>query len=633
VLQPPEQAPTSVPDEGADGKLRRTMSLQQVLFLGVGGQIGSGWLFAMLYAAGAAGPAAIISWLIGGALIMLIALAWMEVGSALPRSGAIVRYPYLTHGGLTGWIMGFSYWIANISLPAIEALAVITYLGDAFSGLGMLEVKDGVSVLTWPTGIFTAIGLMVLFYFINAFGVRLLSEANRWVTWWKIIVPSATFVLLLFVFNSSNYTAHGFFPGGGGSVFETVAVSGIAFALMGFRGVIDFSGEVVNPRRTIPLGTVGCVLIPLAVYLALQIAFIGAVNWGDAGISVGDWSALGGSNWADGPLLHALRASSLAALGAFATVLLIDAIVSPGAAGYIYLGTAARVGFGLSVHGYLPKAFQKTNKHGIPWVSTVVTFVVGCVFFLPAPSWYRLVGFISAAMVLSALMAAVCLPVMRRHAPSLPRPFVLRQPKLWAPLGFLAAAAIMYWAGYVTLVNLTVVTFAGLAVYGAHYAPHRGWIPRRTGLAMSAVYLAAWFYVTDKGGWFLATGTESAHGSWSFTVYCAASTAVVVAYVAVVWWLADAEGRQHTRAGFWLVFLLLATLPVSYVGEFGPVKDLAFPVGTLMELAVALVAYYWGVASGFGTEELHKQVALEVNREAAEAAAVSRPAAEAVAAD
>lgn len=600
--------------EGADGRLRRTMSLQQVLFLGVGGQIGSGWLFAMLYAAGASGPAAILSWLIGGALIMLIALAWMEVGAALPRSGAIVRYPYLTHGGLTGWIMGFSYWIANVSLPAIEAIAVITYLGDAFPGLEMLEVKSGVSVLTWPSGILTAVGLMIAFHLINSFGVRLLSEANRWVTWWKILVPSVTFVLLLFVFNSGNYTAHGFFPAGGGSVFETVAVSGIAFALMGFRGVIDFSGEVTDPRRTIPLGTVGCVLIPLAVYLALQIAFIGAVNWGDAGVATGDWHALAGSSWSDGPLLHALRASSMAALGAFATVLLIDAVVSPGAAGYIYLGNAARVGFGLSVHGYLPKSFQKTNRWGIPWVSTTVAFAVGCVFFLPAPSWYRLVGFISAALVLSALMAAVCLPVLRRHAPSLPRPFTLRRAGLWSPLGFLAAAAIMYWAGYVTLVNLTAVTFAGLAVYGAHYAPHRGWITRRTGVAVSAVYLAAWLYITDMGGWFLATGTEPAHGSWPFAVYCAASTAAVVAYVAVIWWLANPEGRQHTKAGSWLVFLLLATLPISYAGEFGPVKHLAFPVGTLLELAVALVAYYWGVASGFATEELEHSVALEKAR-------------------
>ncbi|MFJ2116191.1 MULTISPECIES: APC family permease [unclassified Streptomyces] len=605
----------AVLDEGADGRLRRTMTLQQVLFLGVGAQIGSGWLFAMLYAAGAAGPAAIISWLIGGALILLVALAWMEVGAALPRSGAIVRYPYLTHGGLTGWIMGLSYWLANVSLPAIEALAVITYLSSVFPGLELMEVKDGVSVLTWPLGVFAGIGLMVLFYAINIFGVRLLSETNRWVTWWKIAVPSMTFVLLLFVFNSSNYTAHGFFPQGGGSVFEAVAVSGIAFALIGFRSVLDFSGEVVNPRRTIPLGTVGCVLIPLAVYLALQVAFIGAVNWHDAGVSVGDWSALGGSSWADGPLLHALRASSLAALGAFATVLLIDAVISPAGAGYIFLGSASRVGFGLSMHGYFPRAFQKTNKHGIPWVSTAVAFAAGCLFFAPAPSWYRLAGFISAAMVLSALMAAVCLPVLRRHAPTLPRPFKLRAPGFWAPAGFLGAAAMIYWAGFVTLINLTVILFAGLAVYGAHYLPHRGWLDRGSGAVVSAVYLVAWIYVSDKGGWFLATGDSAAAGSWPFAVYFAASTALVVGYCALLWAMSDSRGRLHTSRGYWLVFLLLATLPLSYVGEFGPLERFAFPVGTLLELAVALIAYYWGVASGFATEELEEAVALEREKE------------------
>jgi amino acid transporter len=590
------------------------MSLQQVLFLAVGGQIGSGWLFATLYAAGAAGPAAILSWIVGGVLIMLVALAWMEVGSALPRSGAIVRYPYLTHGGLTGWIMGFSYWLANVSLPAIEALAVITYLGSAFPSLDLLEIQGGVSVLAWPGGILAGIALMVFFYLINSFGVRVLSEANRWVTWWKIIVPSTTFVLLLFVFHSDNYTMQGFAPAGGGSIFETVAVSGIAFALMGFRGVLDFSGEVVNPRRTIPLGTLGCVLIPLAIYLALQIAFIGAVNWHDAGITPGDWAALNGSSWADGPLLHALKASSMAALGAFATVLLIDAIVSPGGAGYIYLGTAARVGLGLSVHGFFPRAFQRTNRHGIPWVSTAVSFVVGCLFLLPVPSWYRLVGFIGSALLLSALMASVCLPVMRRHVPELPRPFVLRCPKLWAPVGFVAASAIMYWAGFSTLLSLSVVIFAGLAVYGAHYAPHRGWIDRGRGVAVSLVYLVAWIYVSHEGGWFLATGDTAARGSWPTGPYFAVSSALVVAYCCTLWFLADAEGRKHTASGFWLVFLLLATVPLSYAGEFGPLDRWPFPVGTLLHAAAGLIAYYWGVRSGFATSELKDAVAIEINR-------------------
>ncbi len=145
-----------------------------------------------------------------------------------------MRYPYLSNGGLAGWIMGLSYWLANISLPAIEAVASITYLGGVFPELGLMETRDGVSMLSWPRGILLGIALMLLFLAINLFGVKLLSECNRWVTWWKIIIPVATFLLLFFVFDGSNFSAYGFFgnaePGGAGSMLEAVAVSGIAFA-------------------------------------------------------------------------------------------------------------------------------------------------------------------------------------------------------------------------------------------------------------------------------------------------------------------------------------------------------------------------------------------------------------------
>lgn len=248
-------------------------------------------------------------------------------------------------------------------------------------------------------------------------------------------------------------------------------------------------------------------------------------------------------------------------------------------------------------------------------MSTLVSFAVGCLFFAPSPSWSRLAGFISTSMVLSALMAGVCLPVMRRCAPSLPRPFMLRAAGFWAPAGFCAAAALIYWAGFLTLINITVLIFAGLAVYGAHYGPYRGWFGRRAGTVVSAVYLVAWIYVSNQGGWFLATGDKPASGSWPFPVYFTASALLVVAYCAVLWWLSNTEGRLHTSRSFWLVFMLLATLPISYLGEFGPGSLLAFPFGTLLEMAMALGVYYWAVASGFATEELEQAVAVEVRRE------------------
>jgi amino acid transporter len=541
---------------------------------------------------------------------MLIALAWMEVGTSIPVSGAIVRYPYLSNGGLAGWIMGLSYWLANVALPPIEAVAALTYLGAVFPDLGLLTVQDGVSMLSWPRGIGLGIALMLVFLAINIFGVKLLSEANRWVTWWKIIVPTLTFLLLFFVFDGSNFTSFGFFGdsdgGGAGSMLEAVAVSGIAFALMGFRGVIDFGGEVTRPSRNIPLGTVGCVVIPLVIYIGLQVAFLGAINWADAGVAPGDWVALASSPWADGPLAAALHASGIALLGAFVSVLLLDAILSPGAAGYIYLGSGARVGYSLAVHKFFPQFLTKINRHGVPAASAVVSTAVGCLFFLPAPSWYRLVGFISSALVLSTLAASVALVVFRRTAPALPRPYRLSAARLFAPAGFAAATLIIYWAGFVTLFNLDTILLGGMAMYAAIFSCQRGWTRRGPAAALAGVFLLAWAYVTGTTGYLLAPSDvdspDDAALGWNMVLM----VVLCVAILAALHLMSPPEGRQHLRGGHWLVFLLLALLIVSAIGEYGPMQSpvLGFPLDTLAALAIGVISYYWAVATGFRTPEI-----------------------------
>src|ERR1044071_976199 len=94
----PQTPPAPAVFESADRHLRRTMGFNQLLFMSLGAIIGSGWLLASLAAAGTAGPAAVVSWAIGGVFILLVALAWAELAGMLPRTGAIVRYPHLTHG-------------------------------------------------------------------------------------------------------------------------------------------------------------------------------------------------------------------------------------------------------------------------------------------------------------------------------------------------------------------------------------------------------------------------------------------------------------------------------------------------------------------------------------------------------
>lgn len=115
--------------EASDRRLRRDLSRSQLLLLSLGAIIGSGWLFSAITADELAGPASIISWIVGGILVLLIAIAYAEVATMLPRSGAVVRYPHLTHGGYTGFILGWAYIIASASVPAIEAIATVQYIG------------------------------------------------------------------------------------------------------------------------------------------------------------------------------------------------------------------------------------------------------------------------------------------------------------------------------------------------------------------------------------------------------------------------------------------------------------------------------------------------------------------------
>ena len=584
----------------ADAGFRPDMSLQEAMFLGIGGQIGSGWLFATLAAAAIAGPAVAFSWVIGGILILLIALTWMELSAALPRSGAIVRYPHVTHGGLTGWIMGWSFWLATVSLPAIEAEAVVTYFGGEFDSLHLLKVVDGVTVLAWPGGILVGIGLMVLFFLLNNFGIGLLSKTNTWITWWKIIIPTVTFVLLLVVFDGSNYTSHGFAPYGVSEVFQAVALGGIAFAMMGFRQALDFGGEIRNPQRNIPLATIGIIVIPVAIYLALQIGFTGAINWADMGVKPGDWAGMAGGSWGDGPLLHALEASPYALLGAFGSLLLVDAMVSPAGAGWIYLGASIRVSFGLSVNGYVPSGLRRTNRWGIPWVSAVTTVLIGCVFFFPAPSWYRLVGFISSALVMSTIMGGIMVPVMRRCYPTLKRPFFLRGAAVWGPISYLSGLVIMYWAGFETMINFFTAVLLGMCVYGAYYGPKKGWIDQRVGIVGSVVYFVLMIFLADRGGWVLAPPSGPSGDHWSFGPYMIALWVVCLGYALFVWRFSTRPGRSDVGRGIWLIVLMLALLTLSYFGEYAPLEDgLAFPWGTLISLGIGLATYYWGVRSGF----------------------------------
>lgn len=606
--------------ESADRNLRKTMSLTDLLFMCLITIIGSAWLFAPLAGAAAAGPAVIISWVIGAAMILLVSFSWMEPAGMLPRSGAVVRYPALTHGAYTGWLLGWAMWLSTVTIPAYEAVAVVTYVGGQFPDSGIFVEKSGVSVLAWPNGILLAVGLMLTFFLLNLFGIRLLAAVNRWLTWWKLIIPFLAAIFMFTLVKGSNFTsldfgsAEGFAPYGTAAIFQAIPTAGILAAFLGFRQAMEFAGEAKNPQRDVPLATVLSVVIAFGIYVLLQIGFIGAVDWDDAGLRAGDWAGLLGSSWASGPLVHALMAAGVAWLGVFALMVIVDAGVSPAATGWAYMGTGARTSFGMSIHGTLPKAFQRSNRWGIPWLSLLVIAAVGCIFLVPLPSWYLLVGYTSSATALTFLMGAVNTVHLRRHAPGLYRPF--RLPAMWlmAPLGFLASWMFIYWSGYDVLVQVFATVFLGLPLFVWYYARKSGWFETSTKLwlsqIMGLVFLGTWVFVLYRGGWVMRV-EPPARGAWGFMVYYAAQLVAVLLFCVALWLLANKTGRKHVARGMWLVISMFALLPISYLGAAGPenVHAIAFPWDTLIALGIGLACYGLAVASGFNTDELRDVVA------------------------
>lgn len=591
--------------EVADRKLRRELGLQRLFFISLGSIIGSGWLFASLNAASITGPAAILSWIVGAILVTFIALNYAETACMIPRSGSVVRYPHLTHGGYLGFVMGWAFLLATVTVTAVEAQAAMQYIAG-YPGVGLNLTTttttggEEVTILTGP-GLIGAVIFMIFFFVVNIFGVKFFGEFNRWISWWKLFIPVITGILLFFAFRGSNFTAYGgLAPEGIGPVFNAVAASGIVFAFFGFRQGLDFGGEARNPQRDIPLATIGSVVVAAAIYILLQVGLIGALEWSDAGVNAGDWGALAASDWADAPLYDALNAAGIALLAYFAFVLLADAIISPSGTGWIYMGASGRVFYGMAMHRDLPRPLTWiSERFRVPWVALIAALVIGALFLIPYSGWALLVKFITAATVFTFVMGALQLQVMRRTAPDLPRPFWLRGAAILSPLGFLSGTMIFYWEGFSGLRGVVATVLFGLSLYVLFQGPARGRISRSAGLLIGIPYAVIWI-ITQYFG---PLGADAL----PFLLYWAFSAVEVVAFSALVWWFANGEGKREVNAAWWVQFLVLALYLLSYYGEYNATREnplFPFPWGNLIAVVIGLLAYYWGVASGYQTEEM-----------------------------
>ncbi len=609
--------------DASDKQLRKALSFQDLFMISFGGVVGSGWLFAVSFSAAIAGPAATISWIICGIFMLAIALCFCETASALHKTGQLVRGPLYSHGGFTGYIVGTGYILGSITVPAIEAEAVITYFASARSLPWVLS-----NGLLTSTGTFVAVLLMIGFFFLNYVGVRFLGLFNSVVTWWKLIIPTLTVIFLLAIFRSSNFTVSGFIPFGWPGVFICIPSAGIGFAYLGFRGAAQFSGEARNPQRDAPRAIILSIFSAVVLYVLLQVVFIGAVHWADAGVVTGNWAGLLTGPLSVAPFYYEFKEAGVALLVGFASFLLADSVISPSGTGWVFLGEATRAVYGVGADGFFPRGLLSIQRRTrIPWVALIATTVVGAVFIAPFPAWHLFADFVTDAFTISLLSGPLTLLVLRRYAPRIRRPF-----QLWAAwwigaVAFVGGSLVIYWSEFGGLFYVLTCMFLVLPLFYMFYVPRNFGIPVGRSVAIGVIQLALTIAVTVFGYLYLyiydvvsltpsLPGVADSTLTRNFLIYYFAILAIVWIPTLLVQRMANTDGKKMIRSGYWILTLLFAEMLISWfsvLGTFGcsplpcgplTTSYILFPYDTVIMTIIAFVIYIWAIQSGYRTKDL-----------------------------
>ncbi|HEY1991841.1 MAG TPA: amino acid permease, partial [Gammaproteobacteria bacterium] len=108
-------------------KVRREAGVIGLLYASLGSIIGSGWLFGALNASLQAGPFSMFSWTIGALAVLFLAFVFAELSTMFPNSGALVHMVHVSHGDMLGKMWSWILFLAFVSVPPVEVMAVLTY--------------------------------------------------------------------------------------------------------------------------------------------------------------------------------------------------------------------------------------------------------------------------------------------------------------------------------------------------------------------------------------------------------------------------------------------------------------------------------------------------------------------------
>jgi amino acid transporter/nucleotide-binding universal stress UspA family protein len=333
--------------------LSRDLGLFTITMVGVGAMIGAGIFVLTGIAAGTAGPALMLAFAANGLVTFLTALAYAELGSAIPEAGG--GYLWVKEGlpGPNAFLAGWMSWFAHAVAGSLYALGFSSYLGFMMNELGVHSIAGlPIEAALFQKGV--AVLIAIMFVLINFKGVSETGLAGNIVTIAKVLIiglfiGSGFYAMYHNPSSVEKFTP--FAPEGFAGILSAMGLTYIAFE--GYEIIVQAGEEVKNPKKNIPRAVFWSLAIVIPIYILVAIASVGAI---DTGSAMPSWQWLGEHK----ELGLAEAARQFMPLGT--TLLLIGGILSTMSALNATTFSSTRVSFAMGRDRNLPDFFSKINS-------------------------------------------------------------------------------------------------------------------------------------------------------------------------------------------------------------------------------------------------------------------------------
>ena len=450
----------------ADGHtLKRALGPWSLIALGIGAIIGAG-LFSLtgIAAADNAGPAVVISFMIAALGCAFAGMCYAELSSMIPVSGSAYTYAYATLGELVGWIIGWTLVLEYAVGAGTVSVSWSRYVTSLFRDFGInlpaewalspfetAKLADGGTVhgiVNLP-----AMFIVVIISALLVRGIQESARVNSIIVVIKVAVVLAVVGAGIFYIKSQNYVP--FIPENTG-VFGEYGWSGILrgagvifFAYIGFDAVSTAAQEARNPKRDMPIGILGSLVICTVLYVAFGFVLTGLVYYKD--LHNDAHPVVTAINQTPFPWLR--TATTIGVICGFTTVILV-----------MLLGQS-RVFYSMSHDGFLPKVFSTLHpRWHTPWISNVI-FMIGTGLMGGLVPIQILGHMTSIGTLLAFIIVCVGVLVLRKTHPGLERSYRVPLVPLAPLAGIVVCLAMMVSLDIATWLRLVGWLLVGMAIY------------------------------------------------------------------------------------------------------------------------------------------------------------------------